>query len=172
MIAAAISSTSFRLCPSGGTIGCSLSRSSVIASVVCCTSSSICAFARSSKATARRLADLCSARLSHGEQFAERRDVERRVCRERDRSRLRSQHPRRDLQILRVDPADRHRAVGVSRVRDHLERATCEWMKRVVDDDRRTMGLLNDSGSTRTFTRSRSMGCTHETERARSRSTP
>jgi hypothetical protein len=123
----------------------------VIANVICSTSFSPRAFTRGRNGSARRTADL-NARLGDRDQGAERRDVERRVGHDHERRRILSQHPGRDLEVVRVDAADRHRAVSVARGRNDLEGATRQRMKRIVDDDRRTMGLLSDSVSTFTST--------------------
>ena len=111
-------------------------------------SSLLRALARRTNATALRIYDPRAARVPvrEGDQHAERRGVERRNDRKADRRSLRPQHPKRDLQIVRVDTAHRHCPIGVARAGDDLERATCQRMERIVDDDRRTVGLMNDSG--------------------------
>jgi hypothetical protein len=105
----------------------------------------IAACARSDVSSPRLLHQLIARRreLEHG---AECLDVERRFARQRHRGGGGLQHPRRDLQVERVDTAHRHRAVCVTRAADDLQRTPGERMERVVDDDRRTMGLMSASG--------------------------
>ncbi len=53
-----------------------------------------------------------------------------------------SQHPARDPQRLLVDAIDSDRTVGAARFKQDIDRATGERVESVVDDDRRTNGIL------------------------------
>ena len=74
---------------------------------------------------------------------AERGDVERRDRRQSHGCYVGPEHPRGDLQIASIDSTNGHGTIVTSRPGDDVERLTGERMKPVVDDDRRTMGLVS-----------------------------
>ena len=147
MIAVAIRSISLRRCSGLSESAGSPPRSSVIVKLICSNASSLRAFRRAKDDSTTRLVARPSGRNGRRPcklgQRPEGGDIERRDRRDPNRSRIGPEHPRRNLQIASIDPVNGHCAVDVSCLGDDLERLTRERMKRVVDDDCRTMGLVS-----------------------------
>ena len=131
-------------------------RSSSISKLICSNSSSLRAFTRTRDDTAALLFVLRSGGVGGhpcecGDR-PERGDVECRDRRDSHHCCVGPEHPRGNLQIASIDPTNGHGAVVASRLADDLEGPAGERVKRVVDDDRRTMGVMSYFGSTRICT--------------------
>ena len=53
------------------------------------------------------------------------------------------EHPGGNLQIASIDSTNGHGAIGAACLAHDIEGPAGEWVKRVVDDDRRTMGAMS-----------------------------